>query len=793
METLLKNNTQNKSKILELYTSLGGHLFPCKRNEIGKKHSKEPLFGIRWQHSRFTNEDLLRYLRQGHALAWAIPAGWFVVDVDAPTPERPDKQGLDSLEKLEDALGYRLADVAALVVTAPTGGQHYYFRLDEPQKLAGKVKGYRDVEVRQVGNYILAAGCPHWQGGEYQTDWEPRDMGTPASLLDLIKLDETIPATGNAVKMPPAEVAKLLEKLNPAILQGERDKFIKPMAAVHSLTGGSEEGLAVWTDWATSDPEYAGAARDNRKTWKSLKSRDHGPGLATLARLLREAGEESDAARLYAQADFAEAGQLLTAPTEPPRVDAKGRPEREPKSEPKRMRSVCPEVIARQFLEGFKAEGVNTLIRWKQRWWVWAQGVYQMVEDVELRSRLINWLEDHYCDLSSSRISNVVDVLEGFCLHNASEAPSWIGEPPAHFAGVNPADLISTPTGVVNVKEAHLEPMPIFPATPRLFSTNDLKVKLAPKSQSGEPRQWLEFLEEIFSGDQTKIACLRQWFGLCLTTETRYQKMMLLIGPPRSGKGTINRILQSLLGPNQVASPTSKQFAGEFGLAPLVGKKLATISDMRAGRVPHEMLERFLGITGEDSQDINEKYRPIMPNVKLKTRLMILSNELPRFVDASLAINSRLIILRTPNSYLGREDLNLECKLMTELPAIFHWACEGYQELEALGFFSVPSDSKALVDELHDAASPVSAFVREFCEVGPDLECKIDDLFAAFRRFCFAENRRQPHSAEFGNELRAAMPAVERFRRLEGKQRSYFYRGLQLNSEGLELKNQFCF
>ena len=150
---------------------------------------------------------------------------------------------------------------------------------------------------------------------------------------------------------------------------------------------------------------------------------------------------------------------------------------------------------------------------------------------------------------------------------------------------------------------------------------------------------------------------------------------------------------------------------------------------------------------------------------------MILSNELPRFVDASLAINSRLIILRTPNSYLGKEDLNLEGKLLTELPGIFHWACEGYQELEALGFFSVPSDSKALVDELHDAASPVSAFVR----------------------FCFAENRRQPHSAEFGNELRAAMPAVERFRRLEGKQRSYFYRGLHLNAEGLELKNQFCF
>ena len=48
--------------------------------------------------------------------------------------------------------------------------------------------------------------------------------------------------------------------------------------------------------------------------------------------------------------------------------------------------------------------------------------------------------------------------------------------------------------------------------------------------------------------------------------------MVLNIGPTRGGKGVIARILTALIGKPNVCGPTLSSFAGEFGLAPLIGK-----------------------------------------------------------------------------------------------------------------------------------------------------------------------------------------------------------------------------
>ena len=56
---------------------------------------------------------------------------------------------------------------------------------------------------------------------------------------------------------------------------------------------------------------------------------------------------------------------------------------------------------------------------------------------------------------------------------------------------------------------------------------------------------------------------------------------MMLVGPKRSGKGTIARILTDLIGKANVAGPTLSGLGTNFGLAPLIGKPLAIIDDAR--------------------------------------------------------------------------------------------------------------------------------------------------------------------------------------------------------------------
>ena len=57
----------------------------------------------------------------------------------------------------------------------------------------------------------------------------------------------------------------------------------------------------------------------------------------------------------------------------------------------------------------------------------------------------------------------------------------------------------------------------------------------------------------------------------------------MMVGPKRSGKGTIARVLRKLIGERNVAGPTLSSLGGPFGLQPLLGKSGAIISDARQG------------------------------------------------------------------------------------------------------------------------------------------------------------------------------------------------------------------
>src|SRR5262249_45214659 len=156
--------------------------------------------------------------------------------------------------------------------------------------------------------------------------------------------------------------------------------------------------------------------------------------------------------------------------------------------------------------------------------------------------------------------------------------------------------------------------------------------------------------------DRESIETLQEIFGLCLTPETRHQKAFLLVGPKRAGKGVIARILIALVGQCNAVSPTLASLGERFGLAPLIGKLVAVISDARLGAKTdqHAIAESILRITGEDDVEVDRKYREAW-NGRMRVRFLIISNELPRLADTSGALASRFIVLNLRESFLGRE------------------------------------------------------------------------------------------------------------------------------------------
>ena len=91
-------------------------------------------------------------------------------------------------------------------------------------------------------------------------------------------------------------------------------------------------------------------------------------------------------------------------------------------------------------------------------------------------------------------------------------------------------------------------------------------------------------------------------------------------------------------------------------MQPLVGKLVAIVTDARlSGHTdPAQVVENLLSISGEDARTVDRKHLTSL-TLRLYTRFVLISNEVPRLRDASGALANRMIFLRLTHSFLGSE------------------------------------------------------------------------------------------------------------------------------------------
>jgi len=332
-----------------------------------------------------------------------------------------------------------------------------------------------------------------------------------------------------------------------------------------------------------------------------------------------------------------------------------------------------------------------------------------------------------------------------------AEAPFWIGpradDPP-------PAGIVAAANGLV-VLDADGGPA-LRPHTPRFFSTFALPYRYDPGAP--EPLTWLKFLDDLWGGDPASVRELRKWFGYSLTPDVAHQKILLLIGSPGSGRSTIKDVLSGVVGRRNVASTSAVALADRFGLEPIMGKTLAILGDARAGD-SHDtavMMDRLLRISGGDPVEVNRKGRPMLHDVLLHARLVIVSNEMPNFRDSSKAIVRRYLPLCTPRSFEGREDRTLSRRLALELPGLLNWAIAGRAQLAEDGGFITPASAEDLIIDAKALASPVSEFVAEECVLGPDQEVTVEEIWKRWKEWAERNGHQQSHKHLFGRNLKAA-------------------------------------
>jgi putative DNA primase/helicase len=443
-----------------------------------------------------------------------------------------------------------------------------------------------------------------------------------------------------------------------------------------------------------------------------------------------------------------------------------------------------PVAVARAFLaNGWTTpEGVLLLRHWRGGFWSWQKSCWREYEPRAVRGLLYDFTEDAtYLTADGpaawqpnrNKIDDLIDALASICLLPAdAEQPVWLD-------GRTTGTIIACANGLLDVGTRHL-----LPHDPNFFNITAVPFAYNPATRVS--RRWRRFLKAVLPRDSEARKSLAQWYGYIISGRLDLQKMYYLVGEPRGGKGITGRILGALIGSGNVAAPTLADFASEFGLAPLVGKSLAIIPDARLFGQSSRVVERLLSISGEDKITANRKYREAWSG-KLSARIMLLSNELPQFSDASAAIVHRFIVIVFGESFLGREDLELEDRLREELPGILTWALMGLAQLERKGRFTQPKSAEESIATLLDLVSPLKTFLRECCEFDSDYEVEVNALFKAHRAWSDENGHSRLAKSVFGKNLRAAIPRlkVKRPRKSNGKSgnRERVYSGLRLTED----------
>lgn len=352
---------------------------------------------------------------------------------------------------------------------------------------------------------------------------------------------------------------------------------------------------------------------------------------------------------------------------------------------------------------------------------------------------------------TASKVSDILDAVRAVChLPASTPVPCWLNGatgPPA-------LDLLPCLNGIL-----HLPTRQLLPSTPNLFALTG--IDFAFNAGAIVPDAWLSFLHQLWPGDIDAQGLLQEWLGYLLTARTHFQKMLLLVGPKRSGKGTIGRVIRRLIGETHAVAPTLANLGEQFGLAALIDRPVAIIADARiSGRADMAVLaERLLSVSGEDMQSIPRKFLIDWTGV-LPTRFTLMTNELPRIEDASGALASRFLVLLLEESFYGREDHQLFDRFIPELPGILNWALEGFDRLMARGRFLQPASSEAVIREFEDLGSPIAAFLRDRATTGNSmLTVEKSALYDAWKDWCKETGREHPGTTQtFGRNLRAALP-----------------------------------
>jgi P4 family phage/plasmid primase-like protien len=648
--------------------------------------------------------------------------------------------------------------------------QHIGFTNAAMQHIAESIEGYMEVSPSGTGVKIFtraeqfashadhAIGFEAYATGRYFTVTGHHLSGSvPAVAQDLTSHipARTLQRTGDSFGDYTAPLEDWdITRVETELLDNYHDygyeAWLKVGMIMHHQFGGDIEACEAWDRWSAKGESYHTNACYAK--WRTFK----GAG-ATLRSLIFLVGQQARVEALARGEIILDSGAMNHA---------------------------------RTFLDGFfTSEEGYSLVHYADEFYIYVGTHYEVIEEATIRAKVYAFLDK--CkkpakqgalapfNPSPATVSAALDAIKSIVHlpnHPNTKPPIWLegyaqSKPPS-------SKLISVMNGIF-----HLEDSILLPHSLGFFTQNSLPFDYNPSSQCPI---WMGFLQSVWPEDEESIDTLQEMFGYILSGDTRQQKFFNIIGPRRSGKGTINKVLVALLGQHNTVAPELGELCDTFGLQPWLGKLLASFTDARAPeRNRSAVVSQLLRIVGGDTITVNRKNKDAW-NGYLPTRLVMYSNEVLQLTENSNALTGRMIVLKMTKSFFDTEDTELAHKLEKELSGIFNWAMEGLaRRLGRGGHFLQPKSGKEYLDLMEELGNPMKPFADDALEFDPLASTLKEEVFACWKHWALKKSMSPGTEQAFKRRFLAATQEkyVESRQVQVNGERSQVYAGVKLNAK----------
>lgn len=745
--------------------------FPCRQD-------KAPLVnkGQSWKDAAALP---LAQLQQAAVWGVPIPPGVIVIDHD------DYKEDAATLAEFEEAIGARPDWLSAAVQTTQRGGKHYAFQCDWPA--LNSVKTLPGFDIRSAGRGYIATGAGYQPLNPFGVLKMANPEGLPTIPDSARAMLEDAPRTvPTRAPRPPqhdyAEVKKALSHIDPDC---ERPDWVNIGYALGDIyRDDPEAGFDVFHSWSAGEltPDGMTPAKYHgyeacEGQWPSfLKEKEGGRGSGTLWREAINKGYRPpsgfDASEVFGQG---------AAPVDiySDLIDDINANALNPKEQPRIIDAV-------KTFPGSPSQ-VATLR---------AQVVKLLKEDNQLTKQLRGMLDGaaprvngvpgaygksdaHNCSVFLSRRfpdDNITMYGDEVYVYQAGHwasptSPKWLQS--AVFsdmvAGVGGEAMVKTANSCAEGVKSLLTSagVPLGEADPdcvffrdAMLNTRTGEVTAAAKEHGNttalpydyDPHascpEWLSFLNSTLEGDQERIALLQEWMGYNLVRRYDHQKIMMLIGKSRAGKGLVGKIMEALCGTPAFTGGSLAALTRDPTLAACASRLVYFVGDCEKN-VPHSIRsavsEKLKTISGNDAVTFERKFLPSI-TARLPVRITVSTNHIPAIFDDSGALANRLLILPFDLSFAGKEDIGLEGRITREVPGIALWAVEGLRRLDANKRFTEPVASAVEREEINSMFSPLRDFVEGCLEPCGGSTLSSSMMFDAYTAWC-VRNREAPMSS----------------------------------------------